>query len=93
MVAAADAELRRRPEFAPGSRWEYNNANYILAGLAIEHATGSSVARQLRRELLDPLELDDVVLQPQERTRTPRRTGTARSRPTNVALCAPAARA
>jgi D-alanyl-D-alanine carboxypeptidase len=57
-----------RPEFAPGSRWEYNNANYILAGLAIERATGSSVARQLRRELLDPLKLDDVVLQPQERT-------------------------
>ena len=58
-----------RPEFAPGSRWQYNNANYILAGLAIEHATGSSVARVLRRELLDPLRLDDVVLQPQERVR------------------------
>ena len=57
----------RRPEFAPGSRWEYNNANYILAGLAIERATGSSVAHVLRHELLDPLKLDDVVLQPQER--------------------------
>ena len=56
-----------KPEFTPGSRWEYNNANYILAGLVIEHATGSSVARQLHRRLLDPLELDDVVLQPQER--------------------------
>jgi D-alanyl-D-alanine carboxypeptidase len=58
-----------RPEFTPGSRWEYNNANYILAGLAIERATRSSVARLLRRELLDPLGLDDVVLQPQERPR------------------------
>jgi D-alanyl-D-alanine carboxypeptidase len=57
------------PEFAPGSRWEYNNANYILAGLAIERATGSSVAHLLRRELLDPLKLDNVVLQPQERIR------------------------
>jgi len=56
-----------KPEFAPGRRWEYNNANYILAGLAIEHATGSTVARQLHRELLDPLKLNDVVLQPQER--------------------------
>src|SRR5215210_4814190 len=55
------------PEFAPGSRWEYNNANYILAGLVIERATGSSVARELHHELLDPLGLDDVVLQPQER--------------------------
>jgi D-alanyl-D-alanine carboxypeptidase len=59
----------REPEFAPGSRWEYNNANYILAGLVIERATGSTVARLLRRELLDPLALDDIVLQPQERIR------------------------
>jgi D-alanyl-D-alanine carboxypeptidase len=59
----------RKPEFAPGSRWEYNNANYILAGLAIERATGSTVARLLRRELFAPLKLDDVVLQPQGRIR------------------------
>jgi D-alanyl-D-alanine carboxypeptidase len=59
----------RRPEFAPGARFDYNNANYILAGLVIERATGSSVARELRRQLLDPLKLDDVVLQPQERVR------------------------
>jgi D-alanyl-D-alanine carboxypeptidase len=57
------------PEFAPGSSWQYNNANYILLGLVIERATGSSVACLLRRELLDPLKLDDVVLQPQERPR------------------------
>jgi D-alanyl-D-alanine carboxypeptidase len=64
-----------KPEFTPGSRWEYNNANYILAGLAIERATGSSVARQLHHELLDPLKLDDVVLQPQERVRGTRAHG------------------
>jgi D-alanyl-D-alanine carboxypeptidase len=58
-----------KPEFAPGSRWEYNNANYIVAGLAIERATTSTVTRQLHRELLDPLRLDDVVLQPQQRVR------------------------
>ena len=57
----------RRPSFAPGERWEYNNANYLLAGLVLEHATREPVAAALRREILDPLGLRDVVLQPQER--------------------------
>ena len=59
------------PSFEPGARWQYNNANYILAGLAIERATKTTVADALRHEILDPLKLDDVVLQPQERVRMP----------------------
>ncbi len=57
------------PSSEPGARWQYNNANYILAGLVIERATDSTVADQLRKEVLDPLGLDDVVLQPQEQAR------------------------
>lgn len=58
------------PSFAPGKRWEYNNTNYLLAGLVLEHATDEPVAAALRREILDPLGLRDVVLQPQERPRS-----------------------
>ena len=57
----------RAPEFRPGRRWQYNNANYLLAGLVLEQATHESVERALRREILDPLRLRDVVLQPDER--------------------------
>jgi D-alanyl-D-alanine carboxypeptidase len=57
----------RRPSFPPGRRWEYNNTNYLLAGLVLEHATHEPVATALRREILDPLGLRDVALQPQER--------------------------
>lgn len=60
-----------KPSFEPGARWQYNNANYLLAGLAIERATKTTVADALRHEILDPLKLDDVVLQPQERVRAP----------------------
>jgi D-alanyl-D-alanine carboxypeptidase len=60
----------RAPSFAPGKRWEYNNTNYLLAGLVLEHATDEPVAAALRREILDPLGLRDVVLQPQERPRS-----------------------
>jgi D-alanyl-D-alanine carboxypeptidase len=58
-----------KPSFEPGARWEYNGANYVLAGLVIERATHSTAARALREQILDPLGLDDVVLQPQERAR------------------------
>jgi D-alanyl-D-alanine carboxypeptidase len=60
----------RAPSSAPGKRWEYNNTNYLLAGLMLEQATDAPVAAALRREILDPLGLRDVVLQPQERPRS-----------------------
>jgi D-alanyl-D-alanine carboxypeptidase len=60
----------RRPYAAPGERWEYNNANYLLAGLIIEHATDRTVAEVLRELILGPLQLRDAVLQPQERARS-----------------------
>jgi D-alanyl-D-alanine carboxypeptidase len=57
----------RAPAFRPGERWQYNNANYLLAGLVLEHATHESVATMLRREITEPLGLRDVALQPQQR--------------------------
>ena len=57
----------RKPHAAPGEKWEYNNANYLLAGLVIEDATGRTVGDALREQILDPLKLHDAVLQPQER--------------------------
>lgn len=59
----------RRPHAAPGETWEFNNANYVLAGLVIEHATHRPVSESLRQLVLDPLELRDAVLQPQEMPR------------------------
>ena len=57
----------RTPAFRPGARWQYNNANYLLAGLVLEHATHEPVATTLRREITQPLGLRDVALQPQQR--------------------------
>ena len=59
----------RRPHAAPGETWEYNNANYVLAGLVLEQATKRPVAESLREQILDPLRLRDAVLQPQEAPR------------------------
>ncbi len=49
-------------QFEPGSRWEYSNTNYVLLGLVIEAATGTSYEVQLQDRFLDPLGLDDTRL-------------------------------
>jgi D-alanyl-D-alanine carboxypeptidase len=59
------------PLFSPGSDWAYSNTNYILLGLVIERATGSTVARELRRRLLAPAGVDAVFMQAEERVRAP----------------------
>jgi D-alanyl-D-alanine carboxypeptidase len=50
-------------DFEPGERWHYSNTNYILLGLVIEKATRSTVAEELQRRILGPLELDSLLLQ------------------------------
>jgi CubicO group peptidase (beta-lactamase class C family) len=52
---------------AAGEKWEYNSANYVLAGLVIERATGRPVTETLHELILDPLRRHDTLLQPQER--------------------------
>jgi CubicO group peptidase (beta-lactamase class C family) len=45
------------PIFAPGSDWSYSNTNYILLGLVVEAATGTTLAAQLQARLFAPLAL------------------------------------
>ena len=57
--------------FPPGTDWSYSNTNYILLGLVIERATGSSVATELRREVLEPAGAARVFLQGEEEVPAP----------------------
>ena len=59
------------PAREPGVDWIYSNTNYILAGLVIERATRSTVARELHRRLLDRSQFPRIVLQGDERPRDP----------------------
>jgi D-alanyl-D-alanine carboxypeptidase len=45
------------PYFQPGTAWSYSNTNYILLGLIVEKATGSTLEQQLRSRLFQPLGL------------------------------------
>jgi D-alanyl-D-alanine carboxypeptidase len=47
----------RPPDFPPGTAWSYSNTGYVLLGLIVEAATGSTLDRELDRRLLGPLGL------------------------------------
>jgi CubicO group peptidase (beta-lactamase class C family) len=54
-----DAVIRawaKKPlDFEPGTRWEYSNTNYVLAGRIFEKATGEALMAFLQRRIFEPL--------------------------------------
>ncbi|WP_245721736.1 serine hydrolase domain-containing protein [Nocardia crassostreae] len=54
--------LRYPARFAPGTRFEYSNVNYIVAGMLIEAVTGRRYADELRHRILTPLNLAGTYL-------------------------------
>jgi D-alanyl-D-alanine carboxypeptidase len=52
----------RPPSFPPGTGWSYSNTGYILLGLVVETAGGATLARELRRRLVEPLGLRHTYL-------------------------------
>ncbi len=51
------------PRFAPGTRFEYSNSNYVLLGRIITLVSGHTVAHEIRTRFLDPLHLDGTWYQ------------------------------
>ncbi|CAL9639873.1 serine hydrolase domain-containing protein [Streptomyces sp. enrichment culture] len=52
--------MRHAPNSAPGTRWEYSNTNYTLAGMIIERTTGHSWQHEVTRRIIRPLGLRDT---------------------------------
>jgi CubicO group peptidase (beta-lactamase class C family) len=47
-------------DFAPGTKWKYNNTGYVILGMLIEKLTGHSWAVDIRERFAVPLGLDDT---------------------------------
>ncbi|MGB1234162.1 MAG: serine hydrolase domain-containing protein [Planktomarina sp.] len=45
--------------FAPGTAFEYSNTNYLLLGMVLEEATGTTYAEAIQDWVLDPLDMQD----------------------------------
>jgi D-alanyl-D-alanine carboxypeptidase len=54
VVAAA---MAHPPLFPPGTRYDYSNPNYLLAGMVVEAVTHHGPDVEIRRRILDPLGL------------------------------------
>jgi D-alanyl-D-alanine carboxypeptidase len=50
------------PTFPAGTGYSYSNTNYVLLGEAVETVTGHGWAQEVRRRILDPLELRDTYV-------------------------------
>ncbi|HEV2114878.1 MAG TPA: serine hydrolase domain-containing protein [Terriglobales bacterium] len=62
-----DLWARKPLDFEPGTKWQYSNTNYVIAGLIVEKASGMPLLKFLADEVFKPLGMQDVVNIDQER--------------------------
>ncbi|WP_263411115.1 serine hydrolase domain-containing protein [Terriglobus tenax] len=48
-------------DFEPGTKWQYSNTNFVLAGLIVEKASGMKFAEFRRTRILVPLKMTHVL--------------------------------
>lgn len=67
MLKPATAELiidqwARKPlDFEPGTRWQYSNTNYVIAGRIVEKVTGGPFFDFLAKRILKPLGMTSAI--------------------------------
>ncbi|MFJ8533394.1 serine hydrolase domain-containing protein [Streptomyces sp. NPDC093591] len=49
--------MTHKPDFEPGTSWNYSNTNFVLAGMVIEKATGRPYGDAIRDRIIKPLHL------------------------------------
>jgi D-alanyl-D-alanine carboxypeptidase len=59
--AIADAWAKKPLDFDPGSRWQYSNTNYTLAGMVVEKASGMPFFQFVRSRILVPAGLTSAM--------------------------------
>jgi CubicO group peptidase (beta-lactamase class C family) len=47
-------------DFDPGTRWQYSNTNYVIAGMIVEKVSGMPFFEFLRTRILNPLGIESV---------------------------------
>lgn len=63
--------MKQPPYFEPGTGWHYSNTGYVLLGMIVERATGSTYAAELESRILTPLGLEHTYLDPGDGTSPP----------------------
>lgn len=55
-------EYIKEPHHAAGEGWRYSNTNYLLMGMIIEKATGTSLSSSIKEKLLKPANLQNYYV-------------------------------
>ena len=63
-----DKWAKRPLDYQPGTRWQYSNTGYVVAGMIVEKASGEQLLRYLDRKVFKPLDMHPVD---QDDTNTP----------------------
>lgn len=48
-------------DFEPGTKWQYSNTNYVIAGEIVEKISGQPLFTFLRQHILEPLNITSVL--------------------------------
>lgn len=71
--------MSHKPDFAPGTSWNYSNTNYLLAAMVIEKVTGRPYGAEIRDRVIAPLHLSATSV-PGTRVTVPRPSSRAYSK-------------
>jgi CubicO group peptidase (beta-lactamase class C family) len=55
-----DVWAKRPLDFDPGTRWQYSNTNYVIAGRIVEQVSGVPLIDLLEKRIFLPLAMDNV---------------------------------
>ena len=56
-----DTWAQKPLDFEPGTKWQYSNTNYVIAGLIVEKASGEPLLQFLQRKIFAPLGMKSVA--------------------------------
>jgi D-alanyl-D-alanine carboxypeptidase len=56
-----DQWARKPLDFAPGTRWQYSNTNFVIAGRIVEFVTGGPFFDFLSKRILSPLGMTSAI--------------------------------
>jgi D-alanyl-D-alanine carboxypeptidase len=56
-----DQWAKKPLDFGPGTRWQYSNTNYVIAGLIVERVTGKPFFEFLSQRILKPLGMSSAI--------------------------------
>ncbi len=60
-TAILDMWARKPLDFDPGTKWQYSNTNYVIAGLIVEKVSGKTLFQFLQQRVFKPLGMETVT--------------------------------